>query len=230
MRPPASPVGSVLSDIHSMNPSNGESSSIVPGSEKGSGAPRFAGAFVGAAGCNEWIETLLPSMPDDTRLRLTVEQAMGRRRVCRCHQRPSPRQSDRHSCPASGPPHRPLAIEMPHGKLMATPLTANPGCSTRHSTDEWMPGLGRGDAGADRSRFGATRPRCSSRVDPRSGQFFGRPATPAGQEGLIYLDRNHALGHAADRKMRAAGLGAATILPTGAHRKGRNIMKSTCNN
>jgi hypothetical protein len=72
MRPPASPVGSVLFDIHSMNPSNGESSSIVPASEKGSGAARFAGALVGAAGRNERIETLLPPTPHDAGLRLTV--------------------------------------------------------------------------------------------------------------------------------------------------------------
>jgi hypothetical protein len=37
MRPPASPVGSVLSDTHSMNPGNGACSSILPGSEEGIG-------------------------------------------------------------------------------------------------------------------------------------------------------------------------------------------------
>ena len=37
IRPPASPVGSVLSDTHSMSPGNGASSSILPGSEEGIG-------------------------------------------------------------------------------------------------------------------------------------------------------------------------------------------------
>jgi hypothetical protein len=55
-----------------MNPSNGESSSIVSDSEKGSGAARFTGALVGAAGCNERLETLLPSITHDAGLHLTV--------------------------------------------------------------------------------------------------------------------------------------------------------------
>ncbi len=79
MRPPASPVGSVSSDTHSMNPRNGASSSIRPGSEEGIGGRHgFPGMLAGADVYNEWIEILLTSMLDDAGLRLAVEQAMTR--------------------------------------------------------------------------------------------------------------------------------------------------------
>ena len=59
MRPPASPVGSVLSDTHSMNPWNGASSSILSGSEEGIGGrhalPRTSAPSTPArAGKDEW--------------------------------------------------------------------------------------------------------------------------------------------------------------------------------
>ena len=79
IRPPASPVGSVLSDTHSMSPGNGASSSILPGSEEGIGGRHgFPDTLAVTAVYNEWIETLLTSMLDDTGLRLAVEQAMAR--------------------------------------------------------------------------------------------------------------------------------------------------------
>ncbi|MEA2845503.1 MAG: (2R)-3-sulfolactate dehydrogenase [Rhodospirillaceae bacterium] len=59
MRPPASPVGSVLSSTHSMNPWDGASSSILPGSEEGIGGrhalPRICAPSTPArAGKDEW--------------------------------------------------------------------------------------------------------------------------------------------------------------------------------
>jgi hypothetical protein len=59
MRPPASPVGSVLSSTHSMNPWDGASSSILPGSEEGIGGrralPRTSAPSTPArAGKDEW--------------------------------------------------------------------------------------------------------------------------------------------------------------------------------
>ena len=57
IRPPASPVGSVLSDTHSMNPGNGASSSILPGSEEGIGGRHgFPHTLAATAVYNEWIE------------------------------------------------------------------------------------------------------------------------------------------------------------------------------
>ena len=62
-----------------MNPWNGPSSSILPGSEEGIGGRHgFPGTLAGADVYNEWIETLLTSTLDDTGLRLAVEQAMAR--------------------------------------------------------------------------------------------------------------------------------------------------------
>jgi hypothetical protein len=62
-----------------MNPWNGPSSSILPGSEEGIGGRHgFPGTLAGADVYNEWIETLLTSMLDDTGLCLAVEQAMAR--------------------------------------------------------------------------------------------------------------------------------------------------------
>ena len=93
IRPPASPVGSVLSDTHSMSPGNGASSSILPGSEEGIG---------GRHGCptrsrspsstTSGSKTLLTSMLDDTGLRLAVEQAMAQPKTAAllpAHQQPS---------------------------------------------------------------------------------------------------------------------------------------------
>jgi hypothetical protein len=57
IRPPASPVGSVLSDTHSMNPGNGASSSILPGSEEGIGGRHGCPHTLAATVIyNEWIE------------------------------------------------------------------------------------------------------------------------------------------------------------------------------
>jgi len=57
IRPPASPVGAVLSDTHSMNPGNGASSSILPGSEEGIGGRHsFPHTLAVTAVHNEWIE------------------------------------------------------------------------------------------------------------------------------------------------------------------------------
>jgi hypothetical protein len=57
IRPPASPVGSVLSDTHSMNPGNGASSSILPGSEEGIGGRHgFPHTLAVTVIYNEWIE------------------------------------------------------------------------------------------------------------------------------------------------------------------------------
>ena len=93
IRPPASPVGSVLSDTHSMNSGNGASSSILPGPEEGIGGRHgFPHTLAVTAVHNEWIETLLTSMLDDTGLRLAVEQAMARPKTAALlpvHQQPS---------------------------------------------------------------------------------------------------------------------------------------------
>ena len=60
-----------------MNPGNGASSSILPGSEEGIGGRHgFPNTLAVTAVYSEWIETLLTSMLDDTDLRLAVEQAM----------------------------------------------------------------------------------------------------------------------------------------------------------
>ena len=57
IRPPAPPVGSVLSDTHSMNPGNGASSSILPGSEEGIGGRHgFPHTLAVTVIYNEWIE------------------------------------------------------------------------------------------------------------------------------------------------------------------------------
>src|SRR5260370_38365733 len=62
-----------------MNPRNGASSSIRPGSGEGMGGRHaFPGMLAGADVYNEWIEILLTSMLDDAGLRLAVEQAMTR--------------------------------------------------------------------------------------------------------------------------------------------------------
>jgi hypothetical protein len=124
MRPPASPVGSVLSDTHSMNPWNGASSSILPGPEESIGERHgFPGTLAGADVHNEWIETRLTSMLDDTGLRLAVEQAMPRRPCpgqfainhagLRRHAGVVRHQSDRCGFPASrwaGPCHRHVVV------------------------------------------------------------------------------------------------------------------------
>src|SRR3984893_17789924 len=93
IRPPASPVGSVLSDTHSMNSGNGASSSILPGPEERIGGRHgFPHTLAVTAVHNEWIETLLTSMLDDTGLRLAVEQAMARPKTAALlpvHQQPS---------------------------------------------------------------------------------------------------------------------------------------------
>jgi hypothetical protein len=54
-----------------MNPGNGASSSILPGSEEGIGGRHgFPDTLAVTAVYNEWTETLLTSMLDDTALRL----------------------------------------------------------------------------------------------------------------------------------------------------------------
>ena len=76
-----------------MNPWNGASSSILPGSEEGIGGRHgFPGTLAGADVYNEWIETLLTSMLDDTGLHLADEQAMARPKtvsLLSAHQQPS---------------------------------------------------------------------------------------------------------------------------------------------
>jgi len=77
--PPASPVGSVLSDTLSMSPGNGASSSILPGSEEGIGGRHTVSPHARVHRSLQRVdETLLTSMLDDTGLRLAVEQAMAR--------------------------------------------------------------------------------------------------------------------------------------------------------
>lgn len=111
IRPPASPVGSVLSDTHSMNPGNGASSSILPGSEEGIGGQHgFPDTLAFTAIYNEWIETLLSSMLDDTGLRLAVEQAMARPKTAAllpAYQQPSLRRgTSSRSAPRKASPSR----------------------------------------------------------------------------------------------------------------------------
>jgi hypothetical protein len=93
IRPPASPVGSVLSDTHSMNPGNGASFSILPGSEEGIGGRHgFPTRSRSPSSTTSGSKTLLTSMLDDTGLRLAVEQAMARPKTAAllpAHQQPS---------------------------------------------------------------------------------------------------------------------------------------------
>ena len=71
-----------------MNPGNGASSSILPGSEEGIGGRHGCPHTLAATVIyNEWIETLLTSMLDDTGLRLAVELAMARPKTAALWQR-----------------------------------------------------------------------------------------------------------------------------------------------
>jgi hypothetical protein len=164
---------------------------------------------------------------------------MGRRRVCRCHQRPSlPHQSDRHSRSRVSAPHRLPYREGSrqahgHGSTGQT-KPVRPG----HSTDEWIPRLdARGGVRVTpaliAARFAAYRPKLGA---SRPGQAQERSVlwssfrALAGQRGLTLFGSEPCSRPCRRSKNAPRRTSAAPILPTGAHGKGRIFMKSICNN
>ena len=140
--------------------------------------------------------------------------------------------------PRLGPPHRPPLSRWLTASSWPRLYRPIQGCSTRALDGRVDPkarcctGGVRGDAGADRCPFwrlpaqvGASRPGQAqerSVLWSSSGRWLG--------SGAHYLDRNHALGHAADRKMRPAGRAPPRSCPQGHTGRVGIFMKSTCNN
>jgi hypothetical protein len=193
IRPPASPVGSVLSDTHSMNPGNGASSSILPGSEEGIGGRHGSPTRSrSSSSTTSGSKTLLTSMLDDTGLRLAVEQAMARpkrRRFCR---RTNGWALDREGHPITDPKAGLEGQILPAIELVVTAPTG-----TRMGFEASSLFVDEGD-----------KPGSARLSGHRSG---GRRQAAKSTRSAL----KPAFGHAAGRKCPLARATAAAILPTG---------------